>query len=164
MPRRRRAPLRKFVWARSVGVLSDATPAADLLGQFQQEYGAQLLGATVVRTRGFIVPTPSPGSGDNVFGVIGMIVEGDDDLAQTQGVLPQDRPHDDWMVWHPYWMFEGTGAAALANAANSFWTVDFKSARKIEELGQGLHLWKGDYTGSAVHGVRFDLSVGLKLP
>ena len=68
MPRRgytgrrntRRTPQRKFVWARTQHIFAVGSDqrnyGVDLLQQFQQEYGAQLLGATVVRIRGFILP------------------------------------------------------------------------------------------------------------
>ena len=61
----RRAPLRKFVWARWSGVLNPAGQAVDdpngpsavnVLSQFENAYGADIIGSTVVRARGAIYP------------------------------------------------------------------------------------------------------------
>ena len=51
------------------------------------------------------------------------------------------------------------------NSGASVWAVDVKSSRRIEELGQGLHLWY-DTVGSPESPVsaNYDLSIGLKLP
>lgn len=164
---RRRVALspRKFVWARHGGALTDAEPVADLLETFQAEYGAQLLGSTVMRIRGFVYPVIL----DTFhFGVVGAIVENDDDLTQTeQSYGPTARPHDDWLMWWPYYSdansVNGTGFAS-GNAQGSAYGVDVKSSRKIEELGQGLHLWRYTTTGGSPAVIQYDLSVGLKLP
>jgi len=148
---------------------------ANLLADFQTEYGAQLLGATVMRIRGYIYPqfaTAAP-TGDVVGqSAFGIIVEEDDELTEGGGVgnQPFERPHDDWLAWLPWsGVLSDAGPVgnlpATWNSHANFWAVDIKSARRIEELGQGLHLW-ADFSElpetdpSAV----YDLSIGLKLP
>ncbi len=172
--RGRRAPLRKFVWARTTGVLvGPSETGADLLDVFQTEYGAQLVGATVMRIRGYIRPNVVATS--VVTGHCGIIVESDNELndqnALQQG--PSARPHDDWLAWLPWLVDNSTGVPALSRVAEtswnfnaSPWAVDIKSSRKIEELGQGLHLWYDFVAGGGepTPPVDYDLSIGLKLP
>ena len=112
----KRAPLRKFVWARTVGTLSGPdTVGVDLLEDFQSEYGAQLLGATVMRIRGYIVPDMGLiEPGNRVGGHFGFIVEQDQELAdQAIENLPISRPHDDWLGWLP-WQLRGATAGWIS--------------------------------------------------
>lgn len=169
----RRAPLRKFVWARTTGTLSEpGTRGADLLDVFQTEYGAQLLGATVMRIRGYLIPdltsALTPGL---ITGHVGIIVEQDQELTdQAVENTPSARPHDDWMAWLPFLLDNNQQAGLQApgnaswNAEAHPWGVDIKSNRKIEELGQGLHIWYDTVSGDATTNVHYDFSVGLKLP
>ena len=172
----RRAPLRKFVWARTQGTLSGpATLGADLLDEFQTEYGAQLLGSTVVRVRGYCVPVMTaasdpPAPGQIIQGNWGLIVESDNDLDDPTDIArsPIGRAHDDWMAWQPFWTSgDYTGppqAGGSSNPQADEFSVDIKSARKIEELGQGLHIWYSYVTGTGTVDLWYDLSIGLKLP
>lgn len=173
--RNRRAPLRKFVWARATGFASaPETSGVDLLDLFQAEYGAQLLGCTVVRIRGFVTPFVTGGTAGEtaVSGRWGIIVESDNELSTQDPLVqgPGARPHDDWMMWAPF-SFEPVALGPVGdqpatwNAEASVWGVDIKSNRKIEELGQGLHLWY-DYVASGGVNVNLDyqLSIGLKMP
>lgn len=169
----RRAPLRKFVWARTQGVLSGpGTLGADLLDAFETEYGAQLLGATVVRIRGFAVPvmTTAGGTPGITNGNWGIIVESDNDLADPADITkaPLGRPHDDWLAWQPFWTSGGyTGPPSAGGSSNpnaDEFSVDFKSARKIEELSQGLHIWYSFVSDTGAVDLEYDLSIGLKLP
>lgn len=169
----RRAPLRKFVWARVTGnLVQPDTRGTDLLDAFQTEYGAQLLGATVMRIRGYLIPDlpsdPVPGI---VTGVTGIIVEQDQELAdQALENVPRARAHDDWLAWLPFLVDSTNGGVAPPgtaswNADASPWAVDIKSSRKIEELGQGLHMWYDTVApGSVTVNMNYDLSIGLKLP
>lgn len=171
----RRAPLRKFIWARSTGFLDRTVLGADLLGQFQQEYGAQLLGATVVRIKGWVVPNSIGGGADGqqMDGLYGMIVDqdrADYSLANNAEMAVEQREHDDWLYYSPWVVHNYTSAGffrdVTPNPMASPWAVDIKSSRKIEELGQTLQIWQStptavtpDYTGTGFH-----LSIGLKLP
>lgn len=170
----RRAPLRKFVWARSQGFLPGDAPerGLDLLGQFQQEYGAQLLGATVVRIRGFIVPAnfTSPIVG-TVRGTFGVIVGKDTDDYSAPTLAVEQREHDDWLAYLPWAMnvppadqYSPDVTRYTSNVQASPFAVDIKSSRKIEELGQTLQLWRSEPTAAGGAGTEWHLSMGLKLP
>lgn len=169
----RRAPLRKFIWARSSGFLTRDDAGADLLAQFQTEYGAQLLGATVVRIRGWVAPGTIPvgADGSQFDGLYGFIVD-DDRFSYTFASAPslavEQREHDDWLWYSPFVVqnYTTTQRTDLTpNAQANPWAVDVKSSRKIEELGQTLQIWQStpdanpDFTGLGFH-----LSIGLKLP
>lgn len=169
---RRRAPLRKWVWARSRATGQEPDVPINLLEQFQTEYGAQLLGATVMRIRGYCEPFFSVAAPGNTIarGVFGFIVEDDNELLTPEpSDLPAARPHDDWLAWLP-WSASGQDPGPAANglttwnSQSSMYAVDIKSARKIEELGQGLHLWPQLEAPGATVTFTYDLSVGLKLP
>lgn len=169
----RRAPLRKFVWARSSGFLTRDDAGADLLGQFQQEYGAQLLGATVVRIRGWVAPnTISAGADGSQFaGLYGFIVDTDRADYTFTGVpelAAEQREHDDWL-WYAPWVVQNYSTTArtdlTANYQANPWAVDVKAARKIEELGQTLQIWQSTPDANPdFNGMGFHLSIGLKLP
>lgn len=180
--RGRRAPLRKFVWARSFGTLGfSADPAttfigADLLGNFQSEYGAQLLGATVVRVRGFIAPGIATAGADSAgyAATVGMIVDKDRDpatgyiLQGNEDLAVEQREHDDWMAYLPFTVQNPSDVRTdiTWNTMASPYAVDIKSSRKIEELGQTLQLWTSTPPADNpdLPGIGFHLSVGLKLP
>ena len=105
--RRPRAPMRKWVWARTHGALLPEVAAggANLLAPFQEEYGAQLLGSTVMRIRGYLQPFYTGGGAEGVGqSAVGIIVEEDDELTEGGGTgnQPFERPHDDWLAWLPY--------------------------------------------------------------
>ena len=163
MPRRgyngrrntRRTPQRKFVWARTQHIFAVGSDqrnyGVDLLQQFQQEYGAQLLGATVVRIRGFILPFMTETFAGTVSGTSGIIVDSNDADFEVGGPndgnnnTPLVRDHDDWLAWLP-WAFTSqatTGYIDVAtwNQTASPWAVDIKSSRKIEELGETLWMF-----------------------
>lgn len=167
----RRAPTRKFVWARHV----DQLPAGqgrdvgvDLLEQFQQDYGAQLIGSTVVRIRGYVMPFSGENFSGTATGINGIMVDSDNtditpDATQNQ---PHNRPHEDWLAWMPWAFTHGDVSSpmqslATANSAASPWAVDVRSSRKIEELGQGLYMF---WQLAPTIGLTWNLSIGLKLP
>lgn len=171
---RRRAPLRKFVWARSFGILATGagTPLGlDLLGNFQSEYGAQLIGSTVVRIRGYIAPTAIGGGADSLGfgGVWGIIIGRDNDDYTDPLMAVEQREHDDWLAYLP-WAVQNPNLAQeqllSSNVDASPFAVDIKSQRKIEELGQTLQLWRTQLDGGDVDwtGWEWHLSIGLKLP
>lgn len=164
----RRAPLRKFVWARSFGFLGSDTGqfGVDLLGNFQQEYGAQLVGATVVRIRGFISPGQTPLQG-TYGGVYGIIVDTDNTILDDSRNAVEQREHDDWLAYLPY-TIQGVenrpGNVATSNANANEWAVDIKSSRKVQELGQSLFLFRETPSLGSAPGMEWHLSIGLKLP
>lgn len=165
---RGRAPARsrKFVWARRT-LNNQPTPAdqpfwLNILDQFETEYGAQLLGATVMRIRGKIMFITPEVTNVNFAMAAGIIVDSDENIADGVDDGPWHAPHKDWMAYEPV-IFSGQDPTFQ----NYVWDIDVKSNRKIEELGQGLALVFDNRstgeTGSIVDmaGV---VSVGLKLP
>ena len=167
--------MRKFVWARSFGVLAgeqNGVFGADLLGQFQQEYGAQLIGSTVVRIRGYVCPTPfADYPVGTVRGSFGVIVGRDTDDYSAPNMAMEQREHDDWLAYLP-WRAGVPGADTYSpdihhttsNANSAVYAVDLKSSRKIEELGQTLQLWRNNPADSGGSSMDWHLSIGLKLP
>lgn len=176
----RRGKTSKFVWARTSGQVTTQAGqlnsfGVDLLAQFQQEYGAQLLGATFVRARGLMFPrAPGISAAAQFGGIAAMIVEQDqilNDEAQRIAYQPGNRRHDDWLAWMPFFQVGGAtpGRPATSFNGSSDYNVDIKSSRKIEELGQGLHLWMGhdpNLGGNPEQEIDlyYSLSLGLKLP
>lgn len=166
---RSRAPLRKFVWARSFGFLgSDSGQlGVDLLGNFQQEYGAQLVGATVVRIRGFVIPGQAPGLEGTYGGVYAIMVDSDNTILTDSRNAVEQREHEDWLAYLPY-TIQGIdlrpGEVATSNAQGNPWAVDIKSSRKVQELGQSLFLFRETPLSADSPGMEWHLSIGLKLP
>lgn len=179
--RKRYAPTarRRLIWARSQDLfqppagLPAAGTAVDLLAQFRAD-GGNSMGCTVTRVRldiGFQINNPGAvnlTSQDQL--AAGVIV---DQIQANQAEVPRPgaEEHADWMYWRrspyttnpesavPY----GTGTAPVYHMV---WTVDIKSQRKIEELGQTLWLvLDPSYsTGVPIVGVNANSSVLLRLP
>lgn len=182
---RRSAPRRKFIWAESHGQLTtgseeeqpDYQTQVNLLAEFQEEYGAQIIGATVVRIRGWIAPRPIADLTDQAaFWSAGALI--DDDYSQslvaadraTQQMSPFNAPNADWLMWQCGFVpasVEGV-QPDVTSMPGSPYQVDNKSSRKLEELGQGLYLHVGteDFTGAVIVPMNFlyCLRIGLKLP
>lgn len=170
---RRSAPRRKFVWARKSGTAVIAGPGSDPFGynvdaldDFKALYGADLLGATLVRVRGQIL-THLPDMAPEEIGeiVVGMrtYTEGPDG-----GVVGEETPHlqpyADWLMFQPSIIAHGTGPTDSFNVyAGHRYDVDIKSSRKFEELGDGL-LLSASHNISGIAGyMSYNLSFGLKL-
>lgn len=157
---RRQLPQRKFIWAREV-ITGNIVPAEDstfanLLSDFQAEYGANLIGATVMRIRGRLEFFPA--STATAVSAAAIKVESES-VAFQAAVLDAHGPfmnlHDDWMAYEPL-IFRGTGAVT--------WDVDVKSNRKLEELGETLVLSVSNPIVGVTITYRGILSIGLKLP
>lgn len=150
----------------------DPVRGFDLLAQFQQEYGAQLLGATVVRIRGYIRPGPFVGGPVGTLrGTFGIIVGKDNDDYSDPTMSVEQREHDDWLAYLPWVAGVPAGDVyspdirwTTSNVQADPFAVDIKSSRKVEELGQTLQLWRSEPTGSGQAGMEWHLSMGLKLP
>lgn len=173
----RRVQRRKLVWARSVAsatVSSPVPPALnaptrfDILSSFETIYGAQLLGATIMRVRGRM-------------GVAGVSTEGVAIRATmrigsqnevVRGPNANDNAFDSNAVSLDYFMFEpflcNTAAGATLTNGNDIHgrMIDVRSHRKLEELNQSLIL---DYSsvglGVAVQNITMvhDLSILVAL-
>ena len=145
---------RKWVWARhsAVGIAVPAQDAifSDLLSEFETRYGADLIGATIMRTRGEFKTSQSVVIGarrwqEPVDGVTRLTVDDS----------PINRPEHDWFLYRPVLLDVTTGVRVVE--------IDVKSSRKVEELGESI-LWSVGNIASAAAEVSWDLSLGLKLP
>jgi len=154
---------RKFVWARSApGGLTaiGTTTAANLLAQFETAYGANLIGATVVRIRGLLIVEPPATAADHQL-VIGVKVTEGAAGAQATISGPLEAPNDDWMLYEPF-MTSATPTGYSQSLDPLRRVIDVKSSRKIEEMGQQLTIAAdADVTSWELS---WHLSVGLLLP
>lgn len=169
-PPRYRAPLRQFIWARyatSLIVPAEGGINRDILEDFEAEYGADLVGATVVRIRGIIaLKPPADEGGAHVVIGAGIRTYGErntpsnaDNLASEPG--PFSGPHADWMMYRPIYM------ADVIPYIEREVEIDVKANRKIEELGQSLMISLEQFPGSEAtkaYDAFVNLSLGLKLP
>ena len=181
----RRAPLRKFVWARWSGVLNPAGQAVDdpngpsavnVLSQFENAYGADIIGSTVVRARGAIYPDLEGGAA--IQGRLGLVVEAREELYNIDGTPisnpevrdsgPMVSPHKDWMMFFPYFWPANVTTPVSSNAMSAVTGFDVRANRKIEELGQTLHMYLDEFHLDALsqrNGPTWVvMSLGLKLP
>lgn len=158
----RRTPQRKSVWARTSGqqALGIGTQfSVNLLAGFETDYGANLIGSTVVRIRGLMssrVTTSVSAVADELR--VGVRVSNVNETAALGG--PVDNPHEDWMLWEPFYAFavgEGGGGVHLDRV------IDVRSMRKMDEINQQLTLFAESFTAAA-HELVWSLSVLLKLP
>jgi len=158
----RGTPRRKFIWARQAGLVSGGPASGgevDLLQLFNQTYGADLVGATVMRIRG-IMAVRSANIGQHLVAGVRVMADGGPPFsATTEG--PNVQPFADWMLYEPFTTDVASGNSTDVSAR----VIDVKSARKLEELGDGLRLQWNMPPGNVVT-VTFDytLSIGLKLP
>lgn len=164
---------RQFIWARAGGTFiltagSTETNEAyneDLLEEFENEYGADIVGSTVTRIRGVIAVYPEQGATNPAMPIFGIRRYGErvspnnlDNLASEPG--PFSGPHADWMMYLPVFM-----SIEIPYQSREI-VVDVKANRKIEELGQSLMLSaeQDPAIGTEAYNVVFALSIGLKLP
>lgn len=156
---------RKFVWNRAIGASGIGTVGVDLLAPFRAQPGATHLGATVMRIRGYVVPSDAFGTA-GAAGNIGMRIDSwNEDPADTDN-QPILQPDEDWLAWLPWTTAANGGGNQLHvtwNQQASAWTVDIKSARKLEELNQTLWMFT-DQPAGADRDLYYNLSIGLKLP
>lgn len=137
-------PRRKLVWARTLvaGSISSTTfPApgdvayVNLLGQFETQYGADMLGCTIMRLRGrvgFVVTGVNTASiAQLIFGARIATQESSSppapltELPDSAG--PATSPHADWMCYAPInSTFNGDDSGL----------IDVKSMRRLDELNQ----------------------------
>lgn len=166
--RRPLSPNRKFVWARHFLTTTHvgAAVGSDLLFQFEQDYGAQLIGATITRIRGYMfAASTSTGGTVNAFRFGARVLSGQLDLSST---VPDQDPwvdeNADWMLWEPFpsVFVPGTGSGDQLRAR----MVDVKSQRRLDELGEKLVMFYSGSPGAPANEfvVGWDLSIGVKLP
>lgn len=156
---------RKFVWNRAIGATTGGDVGVDLLAPFRAQPGATHLGATIMRVRGYIVPSDAFQTVGNA-GNMGMRIDSWNEDPVEPDNQPILQPDEDWLAWLPWTTGSVPAAVPLHvtwNQEASPWTVDVKAARKLEELNQTLWLFT-DQTGGADRVLYYNLSVGLKLP
>lgn len=151
------------MWARSTNI-ETVVPVAgsklNLLAQFETDYGANLIGATVTRVRGLITASPNVSTAASNL-VVAARVSNDAELAAGSG--PIDQPHLDWSMWEPFIFRFGGITQVDANRTFDFSrVVDVKSQRKVEEVNEEFAIWLQP-TGQAWT-VSWQLSILLKLP
>lgn len=153
---------RKFVWDRTLGTIAPPNTGVDLLAPFRAQPGATHLGATIMRVRGFIIPSEAF-TGGAAVGNVGLRIDNwNEDPAEVAN-QPVLQPDADWMFWGPWNVGIRTAfLEATWNQQASVWSVDVKSNRKLEELNQTLWLF-GDQTGAADRTYTYNLSIGMKL-
>lgn len=163
---------RKLIWARSTSLDAAPAPAAgvahDLLAQFRTDGGSSL-GATVTRVRiDYTLVWTLDAATAIPFNqlAVGVIVD-QLQLDQTEVPRPGDEEHADWMYWRRHTAVPEfsalTGTAGVTVTGS--WSVDVRSQRKVEELGQTLwFVMDPTYTASNVLSYRANASVLLKLP
>lgn len=160
---------RKLIWARGQDVINPALvpaagTAADLLAQFRTDGGSSL-GCTVTRVLLDLqlVWTNDITTTDQM--AVGLLV---DQIQANQLEVPRPgvEPHADWM----YWRRTGVAPVDLAitpssTAAQVGLSIDVKSQRKMEELGQTLWLViDPTFGGTTTLSVTVNSSVLLRLP
>ncbi len=176
--RRSTAPRRRLFWARRQSLLqftetNQATPQ-NLLGPFQEAYGADLFGFTVTRIVGhYTWWTADDQTTATTYNFsVGIRTDeqeqaaGDTDTRQQQQI-PANSPHDDWMyVRNNLGIASGTGAPEeVEQSALNRIELDLKSQRRLDELGQSLYIYAGlnDYPGVDVW-AWYDLNILCKRP
>lgn len=151
----RRSSRRKLVWARTIiqdaAVGANSSVFTNLLAAFETEYGADLLGCTVMRVRGFWIPTAGSANDIQVAGIRTFDESSFATLGADDG--PGVALHSDWMYW------EGQ---SLENTAGGR-VFDVKAMRKIEELNRSL-MWAVSNVTAGGQQFNATISVLLALP
>lgn len=188
MPRRRtysrgRGARRKLVWVRahdSLTVAAAIAPAlavptrVDLLSAFEASLGASPIGATVVRTRGYMAVSDTDPVANAVIAFRATAYVGNNNEVQ-RGPDTNDNSFDQLSENKDYFLFEpflldasGTSTTYTGGSDPVSRMVDIKSSRKIEELNQTLILDVSadspNLAATSNTAFHFDLSLLLMLP
>lgn len=138
---RRSAPRRKTVWAREVSepsnIGSGGGQLATSFNDFKTRYGAELIGATLVRVRGWITMENTDASANEI--VLGVCI-GD---GQSVAPGPISDRHYDWMAYEPVWFHAGQ------DSLYGF-RFDVKSSRKLDELGMAPYVVVESSAGATI--------------
>lgn len=147
---------------------TNQTFGSDMLSQFETDYGAQLIGCTVVRVRGIMWATSTGGTGTTNTARMAMRVATGQGLVLGSPIpvaadLYQDE-NADWMLWEPFANVIGPSGQYPTNLLGR--VVDVKSSRKIGELGERLIMLftPNPAAPTIVWSYGWDLSIGVKLP
>lgn len=172
-----RGPRRKLVWTRFSTAQTVSTAASpgfnapariDVLGPFETQYGAQLLGATVMRTRGYL-GISGLSTTSIQFVRFCMYVGNANDIVR--GPNANDNAFDVNSAWKDYMLVEpfispNSAVNGIQTSDVFIRTIDNRSKRKLEELDQSLILDVSGRSGAAADSFTFvaDLSVLVALP
>lgn len=134
----------------------------DLLDDFNTRYGADLVGFTVVRMRGYMAVTSTVAACLPL--VVGVHRASEGEVASTEFNPATNGEYLDWMLYEPFVGFPdgGNGAAQTYMCARE---IDVKASRRLDELDQTIMLYAG--TDSATAGtitLRYHLSLLLMQP
>lgn len=158
-------PRRKLVWARTSVETTFAGAApfvpfqADLLAGFVARYGADPVGCTVARIRGFVVVNSTVA---NYPVVVAARTGTEGEVAATDFNPMTAGEYNDWMMYEPCL---APIAAREPIEGVSARIIDVRSSRKLEELDETLFLYAGtDSAAAATVSLFFNLSVLLMLP
>lgn len=132
-----RSPQRKLVWARQAQSPSASIPAntnviIPLLQGFQLQYGADLIGATIRRIRGWHGFRGAV-AGNSIRASIGIGVFPENSSAAN--IAPAANRHLDWMYFADVF---AEPVVATEFATINMWERDVRSQRRMEELGDAL--------------------------
>ena len=184
-----RSNRRKLVWARDAnGLVLPVDAPGDPqrffpLSNFESDYGAGLIGCTIMRIRGVITAALV---GDTEVGVQGYgacrvaarITDHVDanSTDYVDGTMYGTQAQADWFMFEPFMLDAGgeiaSGDSAEASAAMEIRHVDVRARRRLDELNQTLEMLVGrpaeDSTFPPFNTmpvrVRYDLSVLVALP
>lgn len=129
---------------------------------FNTRYGADLIGFTVVRIRGYMSATSTVTAGLPL--VVGIHRGSEGEVASTEFNPATNGSNLDWMLYEPFVGFPDSGNATT-QTYQSAREIDVKAARKLDELDQTFFLYAG--TDSATAGtitLRYHLSMLLMQP
>lgn len=169
---RPRSDRRKFIWARvfdSTSITGDAV-GTDLLSEFETAYGAQLIGCTITRIRGYFFAWGSNTTAEaqDAFRMGIRVTSGFLELNPLdQDNSPWNDDWADWMAWEPYVTVPAlAGAELLGPDTLVARQIDVRSKRRLDELNQRLvMLYGGNPAAPTITwGVGYDLSIGIQLP
>jgi len=158
-----RGPRRKRSWARATGALTGITNAApqqtDLLSTYKAVAGLNAVnGLTVARIRGNLDWGRSAGAGVRPSVTLGIKVDGF--AVEAVDMAPVDflagGAHQDWMYWETGFSYPGLTTGRMS--------IDVKSMRKIDELGDTLWLVAECLNPADTYELSFGFSVLVLLP
>jgi len=152
------------------GAGSQVPIRADLLAPFEAAYGAQLIGCTVVRIRGYLAVSNNNAAGTS-FVLSRATIHVADQQEVTRPLTATDSSFDpasgqlDYMLFEP---FLSLGSVPLQYNPSDIGVkrIDNKSSRKIDELNQALCLTFSSRFANLsadLPTLSYDLSIGVKL-
>ena len=157
-----------MIWARTAveGVQGTVTDFvfANALADFQADYGADLVGSTVIRVRGHVMATVDTTTPTFKKGVLAARVATQSTipvLSDTHG--PEQDRGADWFWYQPLALTAGAELSGAGGPVQRI-EVDVRSARKLEEVGQTIIFgWQGSDEAGLITCTGY-LSWLLKLP